>query len=109
MSKNGRVVQEDGTAIWYKDGVVHRDDGPAIERQDGTLEWYFEGLRHNDRAPAVISADGERQWFQLGRQLTEAEFEEMRRREIEEIVRPFLEGTDKKVVVNRPLKLKPKE
>jgi len=40
MPEDGRVSQSDGTVIWYNNGVVHREDGPAIERANGTLEWF---------------------------------------------------------------------
>ena len=28
---------------WWVDGVLHRDDGPAIIRSDGTKEWWANG------------------------------------------------------------------
>ena len=38
MSKrNGMVVNKWGTKEWYKDDVLHREDGPAVERGDGCL------------------------------------------------------------------------
>jgi hypothetical protein len=33
----------DGSKEWYRDGTLHRDDGPAIERADGSKEWYRDG------------------------------------------------------------------
>jgi hypothetical protein len=55
------VVHEDGTMCWYKDGLLHRDDGPAIERraEDGTIlrqAWYRNGLPHSHegRHPALL-------------------------------------------------------
>jgi hypothetical protein len=33
--KNGMVVDEDGDKAWYKDGELHRDDGPAIVCANG--------------------------------------------------------------------------
>ena len=27
------------TRLWMEDGVIHRDDGPAIEFPDGALRW----------------------------------------------------------------------
>ena len=30
---------------WWKDGNLHRDDGPAIERANGHKEWWKNG-RH---------------------------------------------------------------
>jgi hypothetical protein len=48
------------------DPIVHRGDGPAVERPNGTREWFVEGIRHCASGPALISADGERRWFLTG-------------------------------------------
>jgi hypothetical protein len=108
MTANGRIIQPDGTVIWYRDGIVHCETGAAIERPDGTREWYFEGVRHNDLGPAVTSPEGKSRWFRRGKELTKAEFEAMRRSEIEEIGKEFIRGTRRKVAVSSPLQLKPK-
>ena len=34
----------DGTKEWYRDGKLHREDGPAVERSNGTKEWYRDGI-----------------------------------------------------------------
>lgn len=40
------VVTNDGTRIWMKDGVPHRDNGrPAVVRTDGTTEFWLHGRR----------------------------------------------------------------
>jgi len=31
----------DGTKTWYRNGLLHREDGPAIEHPDGTKSWYL--------------------------------------------------------------------
>lgn len=36
------LIQPNGTAAWFRDGLLHRDDGPAIVRGDGTSSWYIE-------------------------------------------------------------------
>ena len=46
-------ADSDGWWWWRKDGVLHREDGPAIYRQ-GMERWYYEGQLHNDNGPAVI-------------------------------------------------------
>ena len=43
---------------WYRDGKIHRDDGPAITREGG-VEWYSKGLRHRLDGPAWIMTDRE--------------------------------------------------
>lgn len=32
-----------GDEYWYKNGMRHREDGPAIEWADGTKFWYYNG------------------------------------------------------------------
>jgi len=41
--KNGLVV-ENGTKRWYKDDVLHREDGPPEEWANGSKEWYLHGV-----------------------------------------------------------------
>jgi hypothetical protein len=51
---------------WYKEGKLHRIDGPAIEYKNGTKFWYLKGLRHREDGPAVEYSDGRKEWFQNG-------------------------------------------
>jgi Ni,Fe-hydrogenase I large subunit len=47
-----------GTLIWYKNGLLHRDgDKPAQICEDGTLEWYKNDKLHRVTGPAVIRPD----------------------------------------------------
>jgi hypothetical protein len=32
-----------GAQAWFVDGLLHRDDGPALVGIDGTLAWYLNG------------------------------------------------------------------
>ena len=38
-----------GINYWFKEGNLHRDNGPAIEYINGNKEWWVEGLRHRIR------------------------------------------------------------
>jgi hypothetical protein len=60
---HGLFKRFDGTKEWYLKGVLHREDGPAIEDFDGNKEWYFEGKRHRLDGPAVEWSDGTKMWF----------------------------------------------
>ena len=69
---------------WYKDGVLHRDNGPAIDLSDGTKVWYTNGKRekleyafghveyyknnilHKEDGPAIIKKDGSTEWYKHG-------------------------------------------
>ena len=49
-----------GGSIWARDGVPHRDYGPAVETAAGHVEYWRRGFRHRTDGPAVQrqSADG---------------------------------------------------
>lgn len=49
------MTYENGTTVWYKDDKIHREDGPAVEYVDGTKVWYKEGLLHREDGPAYVS------------------------------------------------------
>lgn len=40
--KNGVEIEPD-RKIWRKNGLFHRDDGPAYEASNGYKEWWIEG------------------------------------------------------------------
>lgn len=52
---------------WWLDGVVHRDDGPAIIFKDGTRVWYQHGKIHRENGPAIEHPDGGTEWSQNNR------------------------------------------
>jgi len=55
----GYIIEEDRAhRVFSFDGVVHREDGPAVEWNDGTKCWYSYGKRHRMAAAAVIYPDG---------------------------------------------------
>lgn len=40
---------------WFdSDGMMHRDDGPAVIWASGVEEWYQHGNRHREDGPAFI-------------------------------------------------------
>ena len=47
-------------------GLLHREDGPAIEYDDGEKEWYFNEERHRLEGPAVEYIDGSKSWYLNG-------------------------------------------
>jgi hypothetical protein len=59
-------VLADGTREWRVGAVLHREDGPAVERSDGSREWWQRGERHREDGPAAESADGGRFWWSHG-------------------------------------------
>ena len=51
--RNGLFVDKRGS-FWYKNDVLHREDGPAIELKNGNKHWFIEGKRHREDGPALI-------------------------------------------------------
>lgn len=51
---------EDGTVMYYYNGVLHQDDNlPAVIYADGTLMYYIHGKPgRTDGGPVVLTADG---------------------------------------------------
>jgi hypothetical protein len=60
-------VDIDGSKLWYKDGVLHREDGPAIEHANGDKFWYRDGKLHRLDGPAEEYASGTRCWYKDGK------------------------------------------
>ena len=49
--KNGRY-EEDWKVSYYKDGLLHREDGPAREFPSGDKLWFLNGKPHRVDGPA---------------------------------------------------------
>ena len=59
-------INEYGTKRYYSDrnmGILHREDGPAIEWLHGDKEWFINGERHREDGPAVEGANGHKAWY----------------------------------------------
>ena len=54
---------DDRTREWRRNGMRHRDDGPAVVHADGTREWYRNERIHRDNGPAVERPDGTGEWW----------------------------------------------
>lgn len=75
--KDDVLHREDGPAVetakgdkyWYVNGVPHRHDGPAIELSNGYKEWIVNGKLHRLNGPARIWADGSETWFVDGQEV----------------------------------------
>jgi hypothetical protein len=63
---NGKLVDVDGSQYWYKEGQLHREDGPALIDVYGKQEWYKEGQLHREDGPAVIDVYGKQEWYKEG-------------------------------------------
>lgn len=75
--KQGRLHREDGPAVicandtkkWYIDGKLHREDGPAITYPSGHKEYYKQGLLHREDGPAIIYADDTKDYYLNGQEV----------------------------------------
>lgn len=71
---NGLVHREDGPAVIYINGrkdwwlydKPHREDGPAIEYVGGQTKWYLNGKLHREDGPAIERSDGSKEWYLRG-------------------------------------------
>ncbi len=65
--KNGKHVEENGTVLYYKNDLLHREDGPAMVTKDKTQVWYKNGNVHSyNNNPAIITQDGFKAWYDTG-------------------------------------------
>ena len=73
--KNGKLHREDGPAIespngykaWWINGKLHREDGPAVEYASGDKCWYKNGKLHREDDPAVEYVSGDKCWYKNGK------------------------------------------
>jgi hypothetical protein len=73
--KNGLLHREDGPArilpegctFWYKDGKLHRENGPAVVRVGGSQKWYLNNELHREDGPAIQYPDGKNEYYYKGK------------------------------------------
>jgi hypothetical protein len=64
--KDGLNTNSHGDKFFYKNYLLHREDGPAVEfAGSGTKMWHINGVIHREDGPAVESKDGN-QWYLNG-------------------------------------------
>lgn len=45
--KNGKFKINE-RIVWWKDDLIHREDGPAIEYEDGSKKWFLNGVEYTE-------------------------------------------------------------
>jgi hypothetical protein len=73
-NKQGLLHCEDGPALefadgqkeWLLNGKYHREDGPAVENVSGYKEWWVNGKQHRLDGPAVEYTNGHKEWWVNG-------------------------------------------
>jgi hypothetical protein len=64
---NGPAVERaNGDKLWYQNGKLHRVDGPAADYASGDKHWYLNGLRHRIGGPAFTLNNGRNHWYKDG-------------------------------------------
>ena len=66
-----KTVLSDGT-IEYRNqnGVLHRNDGPAMEKINGSTAWMLNGNFHRADGPAIEGQNGHKEWWLNGVEVT---------------------------------------
>lgn len=62
----GPVTGKDGSQRWYREGRLHREDGPAFVCANGAEYWYLHGRKHREGGPAVVYPSGQKEWWSHG-------------------------------------------
>jgi hypothetical protein len=68
---------------WYSNGILHREDGPAVEYADGDKMWYLNGQLHREDGPAVEWINGDEEWYLNGMRHREDGYAVIYRDEVE--------------------------
>jgi hypothetical protein len=71
------VERTNGTKYWFVDDKYHRLDGPAVERTNGTKYWFVDDKYHRLDGPAAESADGYKEWWIDNKEYIEQDFNEL--------------------------------
>ena len=65
---NGRIEMPGDKEIYVYNGKKHRDRGPAeTHKRTGYKAWFRHGLLHRVNGPAVINADGSKEFWENGK------------------------------------------
>ena len=59
-------VSQYGSKSWFLNGLLHRENGPAVEYDNGDKEWYLNGKLHRVNGPAIEYANGSKAWYLNG-------------------------------------------
>lgn len=65
---------EHKACIWYLNGKIHRDDGPAIIHHTGSKFWWVNGKCHKLSGPASVWSGGTTVYYIHGVIHTQEEF-----------------------------------
>ena len=67
-------IDEYGNKYWCLNGLLHRENGPAVEWSDGDKEWHLNDKLHRENGPAVEYVNGYKYWYLNGKYYTESAY-----------------------------------
>jgi hypothetical protein len=97
MPADGQLELDD-RIVWFKNGNIHREDGPAIEFKDGRKLWALNGQEVTEQEAAAQRLENERQARELSDQLWQSHEAEQQRQ--------YHTGLDHNMTVDHALQLK---
>jgi hypothetical protein len=74
----GCIKWEDGSIEYFKNNLLHREDGPAWITSYNLKSWFFRGRYHNLNGPARILPDGKEEYWIHGKESTKEAIEFLR-------------------------------
>jgi len=74
LNTTERKEFESGDVEYYRNGVLHNEDAPAVDRANGERYWYKYGVLHRIGGPAVYMPNGTSKYFIDGKEFTEEEY-----------------------------------
>lgn len=60
------IEYSNGCKDWYQEGLLHREDGPAVDWIN-MKRWYFRGQLHRIGGPAEMFTDSTKRWYKYGK------------------------------------------
>ena len=72
MQQPTMKVDERDTKWWTLNGMLHREDGPAVEYVNGHKAWWVHDNRHREDGPAIEYANGDKAWWLKGKKYEDA-------------------------------------
>jgi len=57
------VIEFSNRREWYKNGKLHRINGPAVEYKNGCKKWYKNGILYKECGPDIIFDRIQKKWF----------------------------------------------
>ena len=92
------------------DNALHRIGAPAIEWNDGIKVWFQNGVMHREDGPAYEDPKGNHQYHLLGEEVTFEQFKEQRQKLAEEreqrrqeTMRQLMEACEDATVLKNPV------